>query len=218
MYNCFVLQNNLQVFTSFHYVVTVFYLSLSLFISTFILLFLPTFLVSNEISIQSHFRWSTLWSNLFTVINEFFRWFSHFYRLFFPSRLTSCYSNVRFFLLHALISRQSFRTSEPPLLYRRSLPPPVISSFLPFPFFRLSSFYRRIRAEMVSLQPCSTFSFHLHNVPRRVLTRELMSLTKFPCTRPRLICTGIYIRCVNYSIFGVSLIIGVDIRDLFVNL
>ena len=81
------------------------------------------------------------------------------------------------------------------LLYRRSLPPPVISSLPPFPFFRLSSFYRRIRAGMASLQPCSTFSFHLHNVPRRVLTRESMSLTKFPCTRPRLICSRIYPTC-----------------------
>jgi len=86
--------------------------TLNLYLYFFILLFLFDFLFSMGASIQSRFRWSTLRSDLLTVINELFRWFSYFYRLFFPSRHTS-YSSVRLFLLHALVSRQSFRSPTP---------------------------------------------------------------------------------------------------------
>lgn len=155
---------------------------------------LCAFSFSIGVSIQSRFGWPALRSDLLTVINELFRWFSRFCRLFFPSRLTSCYSSGRLFLLHALISRQPFRSPTPPHHFsiRRSLPPSVISSPPPFPFFRLSSFYRRIPSGMASPQLCSTFSF---SPPRRVLTRESMSLITFPHTRPRLIRARIYLAC-----------------------
>lgn len=141
------------------------------------------FLFSIGASIQSRFRWSMLRSDLLTVINELFRWFSRFYRLFFPSHLTSCYTvahDSSFCTRWSEGVAFSLSYSAVRLLYRRSLPPPVISSLLPLPFFRLSSFYRRIRAGMASSQLCSTFSVHLHNVSQRVLTRESMSLTAFP--------------------------------------
>jgi len=48
---------------------------------------------------------------------------------------------------------------------------------------------------MVSPQLCSIFSFHLRNIPRRVLTRESMSLTTFPYTRSRLIRARVYPTC-----------------------
>lgn len=88
------------------------YLSHNLYLYFFFLwlLLLSTFLFFIRISIQFRFGWSVLRSDLLTVINELFRWFSRFHRLFFPSRLTSCYSSVRLFLLHALISRQPFRS------------------------------------------------------------------------------------------------------------
>lgn len=108
----------------------------------------------------------------------------------------------------------SFSYTAAPLLYRSS---PVISSLPPFPFFRLSSFYQRIRAGMASPQLCSTFSFYLHNVLRRVLTRESMSLITFPHTRLRLIRARIYPTCQLQYTWRASYY-GVDVRDLFVNL
>lgn len=118
---------------------------------------------------------TALLSDLFTIINELFRWFSRTRRLFFLPRLTSCYRSVRFFLLYAPILSSPFV-----LLCRRapSLPPiasaPVISSFPLLLFFWFLSFYRRTRARMaLSLRvPPSRFA-PTSVVPRRSLKKRI---------------------------------------------
>lgn len=144
------------------------------------------------ISIQSRFGWSVLQSDLFTVINELFRWFSHSNRLFFPSRLTSCYGSARLFLLHALISRQLVRS--PTRRHPTSLPIASASrNFLSSSLFRSSD-----SQVFIGQNGLSSAVLHLivssatfHSV---LLTRESMSLITFH-HHMRLIRARIYPTC-----------------------
>lgn len=157
------------------------------------------------------------------------------HRLFFPSRLTSCAAAAFVvFLLHALIrSSPLLLLSADPLFLPRFL---FSSSFFTVDRFRSRNFLSSSFSALPTLEflsagtgrnglssaARSTSSFRSDDdVPWRALTRESMSPTILRARSPNAVAFKSapgYIQRVNYSVPGVPLITGADVRDPLINL